>query len=193
LLSTSNLPTGRLRAPFLLMRHKHRILPGHVGGTYVEGNVVTVSVTQHAMWHFANWQLWEREEDRIAWKGLSGIIGKEELVLSAQKLGNKNQPIEVKREIGRNLARRTNAVLTKEHRQKAGSVGGKNVPAKVRKENGEKSAKKCSKPVVCTGTGYAYSSASEAARETGIQRGSISASCGNSKRKAGGFHWQFVN
>jgi general stress protein YciG len=175
------------------MRHKHRILPGHVGGTYVEGNVVTVSVTQHAMWHFANWQLWGREEDRLAWRGLAGIIGKDEMVLAAQKLGNKNQPIETKREIGRNLARRTNAVLTRDHRQRAGRAGGKNVPPEVRKENGDKNAKRYSRPVVCLDTGVVYPSAKQASRETGIQRGSISASCGNPKRRAGGFHWQFAN
>jgi general stress protein YciG len=164
-----------------------------MGGTYVESNVVSVSVTQHAMWHFANWQLWGREEDRIAWKGLAGIIGKDEMVLAAQRLGNRNQPVETKREIGRKLALRTNAILTREHRQRAGRAGGKNVPLETRKKNGKKTAEKHSKPVVCLDTGAVYPSASQAARETGIQRGSISASCGNPKRKAGGFHWQFAS
>ena len=37
------------------MKHKHRIVPGYEGGKYVEENVVKLTPTQHAMWHFAEW------------------------------------------------------------------------------------------------------------------------------------------
>jgi len=47
------------------------------------------------MWHYANWLLWGREEDRIAWKGLTGQIGKDEIIkekcsVSGKKNGKAN-------------------------------------------------------------------------------------------------------
>ena len=74
------------------MKHNHRITPGHVGGGYVEGNVISVEVTNcdkhtanHAMWHYANWVLWGREEDHMAWRGLAGYYNKEEIIEQRQK------------------------------------------------------------------------------------------------------------
>ena len=61
------------------MKHKHRIKPGYEGGEYVEGNVVSLSVTQHAMWHFAEWQRKGNWEDKLAWQALAGIVGREEI------------------------------------------------------------------------------------------------------------------
>jgi hypothetical protein len=66
-------------------KHKHRILPGHRGGTYDEGNVVELTITQHAMWHFAEWQLHREVEDMVAWKGLAGMITKEEAIRLIQQ------------------------------------------------------------------------------------------------------------
>jgi len=62
------------------MKHKHRIKPGHEGGAYEEGNVVFLTPTQHAMWHFASWQRNEKWQDRIAWRALAGLAAKEEIV-----------------------------------------------------------------------------------------------------------------
>ena len=71
--------------------HKHRILPGHMGGEYVPGNTITVEITacnkttaNHIMWHFANWQLYGLVQDELAYKGLSGFYNKEDIV--AQQL-----------------------------------------------------------------------------------------------------------
>jgi predicted RNA-binding Zn-ribbon protein involved in translation (DUF1610 family) len=78
------------------MKHNHRIIPGHMGGEYIEGNVISVEVTScdqqtanHVMWHYANWLLWNKEEDLIAWKGLSGYYGKEDLILERCRLGGR--------------------------------------------------------------------------------------------------------
>jgi hypothetical protein len=51
-----------------------------MGGPDTPENLVEVTVTQHAMYHFCNYQLWGNEEDRIAWLGLSGTSTKEECV-----------------------------------------------------------------------------------------------------------------
>jgi general stress protein YciG len=65
-----------------------------MGGEYVEGNVIPVEVTQcdmntanHVMWHFANWCLYGKEEDKLAYRGLSGYYGKEELIEARLNLG----------------------------------------------------------------------------------------------------------
>jgi hypothetical protein len=78
------------------MKHQHRIVPGHRGGEYVEGNVIEVEVVEcnqqtasHAMWHYAEWQLLRDERDREAWQGLAGFKGKEEIILALQDLGRR--------------------------------------------------------------------------------------------------------
>jgi hypothetical protein len=78
------------------MKHNHRIIPGHKGGNYVEGNVISVEVTacdkqtaNHVMWHYANWRLWEKAEDLLAWRGLAGFYSKEEVIEQKQKIGSK--------------------------------------------------------------------------------------------------------
>lgn len=63
------------------MKHDHHLLPKHLGGSDDSSNIVKgISVTRHAMFHYANWQLWGNEGDFIAYKALSGLIGKEEIV-----------------------------------------------------------------------------------------------------------------
>jgi hypothetical protein len=69
--------------------HKHHIIPRYMGGSNSKDNLVEVTVTQHAMFHFCNYQLWGNEEDRLAWIGLSGIVPKEELVHELMKLGQR--------------------------------------------------------------------------------------------------------
>jgi hypothetical protein len=76
------------------MKHNHRINPGHNGGEYTEGNVISVEVIQcdtntasHAMWHYANWRLWGKHEDKVAWKALSGFWGQEEIIQETLRAG----------------------------------------------------------------------------------------------------------
>jgi hypothetical protein len=69
------------------MKHKHHILPKYRGGTDSKDNLIELSVTQHAMFHYCNWQLWGAWEDYSAWKGLSGEVGKEEIIAKARAKG----------------------------------------------------------------------------------------------------------
>jgi hypothetical protein len=79
------------------MKHKHRIIPGYEGGEYVEGNVVELTLTQHAMWHFAEWQRKGDWRDEKAWKGLAGLIPKTELLRQIQiEAGKKGGAIRAK-------------------------------------------------------------------------------------------------
>ena len=67
------------------MKHKHHNPPRHRAGDH--DNVVEVTTTQHAMFHYCEWRLHGLREDFIAWKGLSQAIGKEELFLERSALG----------------------------------------------------------------------------------------------------------
>jgi hypothetical protein len=79
-----------------------------MGGEYVEGNVIKVEVTScdkqvanHAMWHYANWRLWGKEEDRLAWLGLAGHYNKEEVIKERIRIGGRNSGLKRK---GRKLS-----------------------------------------------------------------------------------------
>lgn len=76
------------------MKHKHHIVPLYRGGLDIKENLVEVNVTQHAMFHYCNWCLWDDDRDRLAWKGLVGEIGKEEIIKELRSMGGKksNKP-----------------------------------------------------------------------------------------------------
>lgn len=69
--------------------HKHHIIPRYMGGNNSKENLVEVSITGHAMFHFCNYQLWGNAEDKIAWRMLSGQITVDEAKLEAMLLGSK--------------------------------------------------------------------------------------------------------
>lgn len=69
------------------LMHNHHIIPRYMGGRNMKENLVEVTIIQHAMYHFCNYQLWGNDEDRLAWKGLSGIIPKEQVVYESILLG----------------------------------------------------------------------------------------------------------
>lgn len=66
------------------MKHEHHIIPKYEGGSDDPSNIVELTVTQHAMWHFAEWQRKGRWEDEKAWRGLAGIISHEEVLHQVQ-------------------------------------------------------------------------------------------------------------
>ena len=104
------------------MKHNHHLTPKHLGGTDDPSNIVReVSITRHAMFHYANWQLWRSEGDLIAYCALAGTIGKEKIVemvlsyagkkggLIAKESGQLRQaalkqPTVVRQSIGRKLS-----------------------------------------------------------------------------------------
>ena len=83
--------------------HKHHILPKHMGGLDDESNIIELSVEEHAQSHkdlFEKYGCWQ---DEIAWKALSGQIGKEEIIKNVQKLTHlgKKRPKEWSENIGK--------------------------------------------------------------------------------------------
>jgi len=95
------------------MKHKHHIIPKSLGGSDDESNLVKLTIPGHAAVHKFMYEEYGRYQDKFAWQGLTGLIGKEEIVrlnaqLSAKKrfrnkenhpMYNKNHTIESKQKI----------------------------------------------------------------------------------------------
>ena len=60
-----------------LIKHIHHIIPKHVGGTDEESNLIELTIEEHANAHLKLYQQHGRLEDKLAWMGLSGQIGKD--------------------------------------------------------------------------------------------------------------------
>ena len=62
------------------MKHKHHIIPKHMGGTDDPGNLISLTPEEHAEAHRILYENYGKIEDYLAWKGLSGFIGKEDII-----------------------------------------------------------------------------------------------------------------
>jgi hypothetical protein len=62
------------------MKHKHHIIPRHMGGSDDPSNLIELTVEEHAEAHRKLWEQYGNIKDYCAWKGLEGTIGKEEIV-----------------------------------------------------------------------------------------------------------------
>ena len=59
--------------------HNHHIIPRHLGGSDDPSNLVSLTVEEHALAHKKLYEEHGLKEDYLAWKGLEGLIGKEEI------------------------------------------------------------------------------------------------------------------
>lgn len=71
--------------------HKHHIIPRHAGGTDDPDNLVFLTIEEHAEAHRILYERYQRKEDYLAWKGLSGLIGKDEMLFEKCSL-NSSRP-----------------------------------------------------------------------------------------------------
>jgi hypothetical protein len=69
-----------------LITHKHHIIPRHIGGTDDPNNIIKLTIEEHAEAHRILYETHRRMEDYFAWKGLSGQIGKDEILTELAKL-----------------------------------------------------------------------------------------------------------
>lgn len=78
------------------MKHLHHIIPKHMNGTDDPENLVELTVEEHAEAHKLLWEKYGRWEDKLAWQGLAGLIGKDELIKQmlseSGKKGNTSRP-----------------------------------------------------------------------------------------------------
>ena len=63
-----------------MIKHKHHIIPKHAGGTDNPSNLVELTIEEHAKAHLFLYETHGRNEDKWAWLGLSGQIGKDEIL-----------------------------------------------------------------------------------------------------------------
>lgn len=73
-----------------MIKHKHHIIPKHIGGSDEPENIIELTVEEHAEAHRKLWEQHDRWQDYLAWKCLSGHIGKEEAIKFAQKHADKS-------------------------------------------------------------------------------------------------------
>ncbi len=71
------------------MKHIHHIIPKYMGGTDDPSNLIELTVEQHALAHKELYEKYGNKEDYLAWKGLEGTIGKEEIISIRCSIGGK--------------------------------------------------------------------------------------------------------
>lgn len=94
---------------------RHHVTPKYKGGTNDSENIVRISRTCHAMFHYCNWQLWGNVEDYIAYKGLSSQSNKCEIIKALSSMNGKRMYEEKKGIFS----------LEDEEKKKYSSIGGK--------------------------------------------------------------------
>ena len=102
-----------------IMKHKHHIIPKHMGGTDDPENLIELSIEEHAEAHKLLFEKHGKKEDYWAWMGLSGMLGREELILEiAKEQGKKMGKLSYEKGIGL-------FGMSDEKRQESCSKGGK--------------------------------------------------------------------
>jgi hypothetical protein len=145
------------------MRHKHHIIPKHRGGTNDPSNLVEISLTQHAMFHYCEWKLHGKRADYVAWKRLVGNLNDEELVHQKLIMGGENGGRKTK-ELGLGIF-----ALSKEERsnisKRAGKIGGR----KGGVSKSEKKINACRENIKKAVEVFMENDTPEKARERGIK------------------------
>ena len=70
--------------------HNHHIIPKHIGGTDDPSNLVKLTIEEHSEAHRLLYEQYGRWQDKLAWLGLSGMIGKEHIWKIAHSEGIKH-------------------------------------------------------------------------------------------------------
>lgn len=74
-----------------IYKHKHHIIPRHMGGSDDPSNIVELTIEEHAEAHRLLYEEHGRWQDKLAWLGLSGQIGKEEIIRMKNSEAHKGQ------------------------------------------------------------------------------------------------------
>ena len=76
--------------------HKHHIVPRHMGGTDDPSNLVELTIEEHAEAHRKLFEEHGRWQDEVAWKGLSGMICREDIIKEIISNSNTSRPVSQK-------------------------------------------------------------------------------------------------
>lgn len=71
------------------MKHKHHIVPRHMGGSDSPENIVELTIEEHAQEHKKLYEKYGKVEDYIAWKGLEKSVDLEDIISLRCSLGGK--------------------------------------------------------------------------------------------------------
>lgn len=74
---------------YIMIKHKHHIIPKHMGGTNDLSNLVELTVEEHAAAHKALYEQHGLLQDKLAWLGLTGLISAAEILHTLQSEGMK--------------------------------------------------------------------------------------------------------
>jgi hypothetical protein len=150
------------------MKHKHHIKPRYEGGSDEPDNLVELTPIQHAMWHYAEWLRKGNRNDYLAWRGLSGYMGKEEIIRELQvENGKKVQEMWRVNDWKRNPEVMASHPNTLEYRESRSIT------------------------VICLNTGKVYPSITAASRDTKIDKGNIRGAC-EKGWKTKGLSWSYA-
>lgn len=89
------------------LKHKHHIIPKHMGGTDDPTNLIELTVEEHAEEHRKLYELYGKWEDYLAWKGLEGRIDKEHIIrlklylIGKSRKGIKQTPEHIEKRISK--------------------------------------------------------------------------------------------
>ena len=98
--------------------HVHHIIPRHMGGSNDRSNLVKLTIVEHAEAHRILFEQYRKKEDYIAWKSLSGQIGKEQLFIERSSIGGlNNRGKRLSEEHKKKIAKSVSVTCTLERRQ----------------------------------------------------------------------------
>lgn len=72
-----------------MIKHKHHIVPKHMGGSDDPSNLVELTVEEHAEAHRKLYEEFGHLQDKLAWQGLLGLISTADIVHTLQSEGMK--------------------------------------------------------------------------------------------------------
>jgi len=75
-----------------MIKHKHHIIPKHIGGTDDPDNIIELTIEEHAEAHRKLYEEYGRWQDRVAWLSLSGIMKEKERIYEIVSNSNKGNP-----------------------------------------------------------------------------------------------------
>lgn len=94
--------------------HKHHIIPKHMGGSDDPSNLILLTVEEHAEAHRLLFEKYGLKQDELAWKALSGILPKQDIIREIQKNANKGRIPSIETREKMALAKK-GGKLSKEH------------------------------------------------------------------------------
>ena len=119
----------------MTLYHKHHIIPRHAGGTDDPSNIVLLTVEEHAEAHKILYEKHGRWQDRVAWLGLSGQIGKEEIIRMKCSEANKGNTYSVGRKLSEETKRKLSEANKGEKHPKFGKPVSEETRSKISESN----------------------------------------------------------